>query len=269
VTVKTRVTRILGTASRLGLLEIKTLLVVLILAGAAWIFTGIATEVGEGETRSFDEKVLLAMRVPGDPADPIGPRWLEEAARDITALGGVTVLLIVTLSSAIYMLMAQRPRMALLLILSVLGAEAVNSLLKIGFARPRPELVAHQAQVFTASFPSGHSVMSAVTYLTMGALLAQLQTRRREKIFLLGLAIVLTLLVGLSRVYLGVHWPTDVLAGWTLGAAWAAVFWIVARILQRLELLHPRSFDSVVSDASSRGPRPGLREDGKSGGLKP
>ena len=111
-------TRILGTASRLGLLEIKTLLVVLILAGAAWIFTGIATEVGEGETRSFDEKVLLAMRVPGDPADPIGPRWLEEAARDITALGGVTVLLIVTLSSAIYMLMAQRPRMALLLIVS-------------------------------------------------------------------------------------------------------------------------------------------------------
>jgi len=252
--VKRRVTRILGTASRLGLLEIKTLLAVLQLLVVERPIIEIAEEVGEGETHSFDEKILLAMRVPGDPADPIGPKWLEESARDITALGGVTVLLIVTLSSAVYMLMVRRPRMALLLVGSVVGAEMVNSLLKIGFARPRPELVAHQAQVFTASFPSGHSVMSAVTYLTMGALLAQLQTRRREKIFLLGLAIVLTLLVGLKRVYLGVHWPTDVLAGWTLVAAWAAVFWIVARVLQRLELLHPRSLDAAVSDTGSPGP---------------
>src|SRR5262249_20272646 len=123
----TAVTRILGTASRLGLLEIKTLLIVLMLAGGAWAFTPIARGVGEGETRSFDESLLLAMRVPGDTADPIGPRWLEDAARDITALGGVAVLSIVTISSAAYMLMARRPRLALLLVISVIGAEILNS----------------------------------------------------------------------------------------------------------------------------------------------
>jgi undecaprenyl-diphosphatase len=233
------------------------LLIVLLLAGAAWIFAEIAAEVGEGETRSFDEWVLLAMRVPGDPADPIGPRWLEEAARDITALGGVAVLLIVTISSATYMLMDGRPRMALLLAVSVVGAEILNSLLKVGFARPRPELVAHQAYVFTASFPSGHSVMSAATYLTLGALLAQVQSRRRQKVFLLGLAITLTILVGLSRVYLGVHWPTDVLAGWTLGAAWAAMIWMVARILQRLGLLHHPSGETEIPPASTSDPELG------------
>ncbi|HVG81787.1 MAG TPA: phosphatase PAP2 family protein, partial [Methylomirabilota bacterium] len=210
-------------ASRLGLLEIKTLLVILLLAGAGWGFAELADEVGEGETRSFDEAVLLAMREPGDTNDPVGPRWFEEAARDVTALGGLVVLLIVTASSAAYMLLGRRPRMALLLTLSVIGAQILSSALKHGFARPRPELVAHEAYVYTASFPSGHSVMAAATYLTLGALLAQVQSRRRQKMFLLGLAMALALLVGMSRIYLGVHWPTDVLAGWTLGGLWALI----------------------------------------------
>jgi undecaprenyl-diphosphatase len=114
-------------ASRLGLLEIKTLLVILLLAGAGWGFAELADEVGEGETRSFDEAVLLAMREPGDTNDPVGPRWFEEAARDVTALGGLVVLLIVTASSAAYMLLGRRPRMALLLTLSVFGAQILSS----------------------------------------------------------------------------------------------------------------------------------------------
>ena len=227
----------IGVASRLGLLEIKTLLVVLLVAGAAWGFAEIADEVAEGATRSFDEAVLLAMREPGDTNDPIGPRWFEEAARDVTALGGLVVLLIVTLSAAAYMLMARRPRMALLLTLSVIGAQILSSALKHGFARPRPDLIAHEAYVYTASFPSGHSVMAAATYLTLGALLAQVQSRRRQKMFLLGMGMALAILVGMSRVYLGVHWPTDVLAGWTVGAGWAALVWLASRILQRLGAL--------------------------------
>ena len=255
MTLKKRVTRILGAASRLGLLEIRTLLIVLLLAGAAWSFAKIAEEVGEGETRSVDEAVLLALREPGDTADPIGPRWFEEAARDVTALGGVTVLAVVTLSSFAYMLMAGRPRMALLLAASVVGAQILSSALKRGFARPRPELVAHEAYVYTASFPSGHSVMAAATYLTLGVLLAQVQTRRRQKIFLLALALSLVLLVGLSRIYLGVHWPTDVLAGWTVGAGWAALVWLVARVLQRSGLLRHASGETEIPPAAESSSR--------------
>ena len=108
----------------------------------------------------------------------------------------------------------------------------VSTLTKLGFGRPRPDLVPHATQVYTASFPSGHAMMAAVTYLTLGALLARVQPRLRLKLYLIGLAATLTVLVGCSRVYLGVHWPTDVLAGWTLGAAWALGCWAIALWLQ-------------------------------------
>ena len=232
-----RLGRVFTTATHLGLFEIRTLLILLAVAGSAWGFASIAEEVGAGETRGFDERVLLFMRVPGDPNDPVGPRWFEEACRDVTALGGLVVLLLLTISSAVYLLMARRPRMAILVVVSVLGAQLLSSALKYGFERPRPELVPHEAYVYTASFPSGHSVMSAATYLTLAALLAQVQPHRRLKAFILGLAIAIVVLVGLSRVYLGVHWPTDVLAGWTVGAGWAALVWLASRILQRLGAL--------------------------------
>ena len=105
--------------------------------------------------------------------------------------------------------------------------------LKQIFERGRPDLVPHAVQVFSASFPSGHATLSAVTYLTLGALVARLAPHRLAKAYVLGVAIVLTLLVGTSRVYLGVHWPTDVLAGWCVGAAWAIACWLVAVWLQR------------------------------------
>jgi undecaprenyl-diphosphatase len=105
--------------------------------------------------------------------------------------------------------------------------------LKEFFERPRPDLVPHGAEVFTASFPSGHAMMSAVVYLTLGALLARVETGLRVKAFVLSVSVLLTVLVGISRVYLGVHWPTDVLAGWTVGAAWAVMCWLIARVLQR------------------------------------
>jgi undecaprenyl-diphosphatase len=109
----------------------------------------------------------------------------------------------------------------------------LSTLLKMGFDRPRPDLVPHGALVYTASFPSGHATLSAVVYLTLGALLARVQPRLVLKLYLLGLAILLTVMVGVSRVYLGVHWPTDVLAGWAVGAAWALLCWATALWLQR------------------------------------
>jgi undecaprenyl-diphosphatase len=195
-------------------------------------FIGIAEEVGEGEARGFDESLLLALRT-GDPADPIGPRWFETSVMDISALGGFAVLALVTLLAIGYLLAVKRWGSALLLLVATLGGTAISEGLKMGFNRPRPDLVAHIVETTSMSFPSGHAMLSAVTYLTLGALIARAQEQRRLRGYVLGAAILLTLLIGASRVYLGVHWPTDVLAGWCLGAAWALLCWAVSTWLMQ------------------------------------
>lgn len=216
------------------------------LAGLLFLAFGqIAEEVAEGETTWFDEKVLLALRAPGDLGDPLGPAWLEEAARDITALGSNPVLGIVVIAAIAYLLLMKRSGAALWVFASVVGGLLLSSVLKEAFARPRPDLVAHAAQVFTPSFPSGHATLSAVTYLTLGALLASMHDSRRLKVFFLGLAIFITVAVGLTRIYLGVHYPTDVLAGWCLGAAWAAICWTVFHWLQKRGAVRPASHDAL------------------------
>jgi len=195
-------------------------------------FIEIADEVGEGEARWFDESLLLALRT-SDPADPIGPRWFETAIMDITALGGFAVLALVTLLAVGYLLAIKRWGGALMLLAATLGGTAISEGLKMGFNRPRPDLVAHVVETTSMSFPSGHAMLSAVTYLTIGALIAHTQESRQLRGYVLGAAILLTLLIGASRVYLGVHWPTDVLAGWCLGAAWALVCWTAVTWLTR------------------------------------
>lgn len=212
--------------------ELVPLLVIVLVAGGIWLFAAIADEVNEGDTHQVDEEILLALRNPADRSDPLGPRWLEEMERDFTALGGVGVLLLLTGAVSVYLVLDGKNRAAVLVLLAVGGALIGSNLLKHGFQRPRPELVPHGSYVYTTSFPSGHSMMSAATYLTLGALMARVQKRRRVKIFLLAFAALLTLVVGISRVYLGVHWPTDVLAGWTAGGVWALLIWLLARWLQ-------------------------------------
>lgn len=198
------------------------------------MFAEIADEVGEGEARWFDEGLLLALRT-SDPADPIGPRWFEETVAEVTALGGFGVLALVTLLAVGYVLVRGKWGAALMLLAATLGGTAISEGLKVGFARPRPDLVAHAVDVTSMSFPSGHAMLSAVTYLTLGALLARTQPQRRVRAYVLGAAVLLTLLIGASRIYLGVHWPTDVLAGWCLGAAWALICWFAATLLTRRE----------------------------------
>ena len=184
--------------------------------------------MSEGETRHFDETVLLALRTPADRADPIGPAWLELALKDTTSLGSTTVLSFITVASILYLLLARQRGAALLVLISVGGGTILSSLLKIAYSRPRPDLVAHIVDVSTASFPSGHAMMSAITYLTLGALLASAEPNPRLRWFLMGIAVFLTLAIGFSRVYLGVHYPTDVLAGWILGSGWAILWLAVA-----------------------------------------
>ncbi|MDN3566606.1 phosphatase PAP2 family protein [Paeniroseomonas aquatica] len=192
-------------------------------------FALLADMLEDGEHR-FDEALMLALRQPGDAAQPIGPPWLALAMRDLTALGGIPVLGLLSLVALGYLLLARQGRAALLLLVSLPGGLLLNTLLKQGFDRPRPALVAHLVDVQTLSFPSGHAMLSAVGYLTLGALLAGAAAQRRQQGYIMGAAVLLVLLIGASRVYLGVHWPTDVLAGWCLGAAWAMGCWLVLQV---------------------------------------
>ncbi|MGO4706435.1 phosphatase PAP2 family protein [Microvirga sp. 2MCAF38] len=218
---------------RFGLNEIGPLVSFFGIALFALAFVLIADEVVEGETHAFDRALLMALRNPANPADPLGPVWLEEAARDMTGLGGTAVLGIITVSAIIGFLMAGKRGTALLVLIAVDGGMILSSLLKNGFDRPRPDLVPHAMEVYTASFPSGHAMLSAIAYLTLGAIFARTLPRKRLKAFIMSLAVFLTLIIGVSRVYLGVHWPSDVLAGWSVGAAWASLCWFVTLQLQR------------------------------------
>jgi undecaprenyl-diphosphatase len=199
----------------------------LVAAAAVFVFFELAQQVIRGNTRDLDEAILLALRDPMDLSDPVGPRWFEEMMRDLTALGGTAVLTVITLAVAGFLVVTDKRHTAFAVITAVITGTALSQMLKWGLARPRPDLVPHAAEVYTASFPSGHSMLSAVVYLTLAALVAQTQPSRRVRVYLIALATTLTMLVGASRIYLGVHWPTDVLGGWVVGATWALLSWLI------------------------------------------
>ena len=205
------------------------LILIVLIAGLGWAAVGISNAVMQGHTLDLDTQILLGMRTPGDMSDPIGPGWFEEAARDFTAFGGVIVLIVMTMFVAGYLGLRRSHRIMWFVLGAVGGGIVASHLLKFVFSRPRPDLVPYGSVVYTSSFPSGHSMTAAATYLTLAALLARSDPRARFRVYFFAVAIALTVTVGVSRVYLGVHWPSDVLAGWTMGALWALMCWTVAR----------------------------------------
>lgn len=216
----------------------RILLVFLALALALFLFLRLASEVAEGETFAIDKAIMLALRT-DNPSVPIGPAWLSDAMLQFTALGSGFVLWLVTLLATGFLLAAKKRKNALFLFAAIALGMTLNTLLKGMFVRPRPELVSHLVQVQTTSFPSGHAMNSAIVYLTLGGLLARSEGRRAVRIFLLSAAMFLTILVGFSRVWLGVHWPSDVLAGWCVGASWALATSLLARRMQHRRSLEP------------------------------
>jgi len=195
-------------------------------------FLALSRAVVGGRTSNFDRQVLLAMRETDDPTNPVGPQWFEEACRDMTALGGATVLTILCALVIAFFWLAGMRRAAVYVAVAVLGAALLSAGLKRAFERPRPDLVPHGQHVYMSSFPSGHSMLSAAVYLTLGLVASRFVPRRRLKALFLTAAVLVTTAVGASRVYLGVHWPSDVLAGWAVGAAWALLCWCAAAWLQ-------------------------------------
>ncbi len=189
------------------------------------VFVEITDEVLEGESDPIDRAVLLWLR----PSDP--PRWLLELVRDITALGGTVVLTLWVAVTALFLAFSGRVRACAFVIVAAGTGMLMSSGLKMIFNRDRPDIIAHDLYIATASFPSGHAMLSAVVYLTLGALISELVRPVWQKLYIVGVAAFLTGIVGFSRIYLGVHWPTDVLAGWAAGAAWAMGAWGLARFV--------------------------------------
>jgi undecaprenyl-diphosphatase len=193
------------------------------------VFLKLAGEVTDGDTLAFDTRILQALRSPTDPSKPIGPEWIESTLFDLTAIGGPSVLLLVVFAAVGFLLFQARYRTALFVWVACISAEFVTIALKNAFNRPRPAIVPHLRAVYSTSFPSGHAMESAIVYLTLGALLMRFAESRLTKLYCLGMAMFLTALVGVSRVYLGVHYPTDVIGGWLIGFMWASICWLAAQ----------------------------------------
>jgi undecaprenyl-diphosphatase len=217
-----------------GDLELSVLIAAALVVIGSWVFIVIAGLVAHGGTQVIDERLMQALRRSDDPSIPLGPLWLRDAAIDITALGGGLVLTLVSLAVAGFILLHRRYGALVLLILASSGGALLNALLKSLFARDRPTIVPQLVTAMHKSFPSGHAMSSATIYLALAVLLAGLTVRRRDRAYILGVALTMTFLSGLSRVYLGVHYPSDVLAGWAAGLVWALLCWIAVRSAPRI-----------------------------------
>ena len=211
--------------------EIRVLIAVALIAGALNLFIELGDDVGEGDYSDLDRRLILMMRTPGDPTDPIGSRSIEEAVRDMTALGGTLVVTLVTIIAVLAFAFHNRWKHALVMGGGVLLATLSIDLTKALYGRPRPDLVPHGSYVYSGSFPSGHSAMAAATFLILAVLISSLEPRRRTKALAYGVAAAVLVAAGVSRVYLGVHWPSDVVAGWCLGSVWALAAFAVLRLI--------------------------------------
>ncbi len=194
-----------------------------LIAALLLLFAGIAWAVFRGFTHALDVAAILSLR---NLLDSIGPAWMAETARDVTSLGSVVVVCLVVAPFAGYLFLSGRRNSAVLMLVAAAGGLVLNDLLKIIFDRPRPDLSLPSIRVFTSGFPSGHAALSTAAYLIMASLLAQSAPSARLKRYIMAAAALLVLLIGLSRVYLGVHYPSDVLAGWCVGASWALICWL-------------------------------------------
>lgn len=241
----------------LGEHVLAVLLGLLIPVAGVLAFVELAERVMGGHTREFDERLIFALRQPHHPATPLGPPWMAEAGRDLTSLGGSSVIVLVTVVVAGFLLLDRKYAATLFVVTATGSGFALSAALKAVFQRPRPEVVPHLMKAYYSSFPSGHSMVSAVVYLTLGALMTRLVAERRLKFYVMAVAVFVTTVVGVSRVYMGVHYPTDVLAGWCAGLSWASLCWLAARALQRRGAIEGEGLTDLprgVRDGSGRGP---------------
>jgi undecaprenyl-diphosphatase len=196
---------------------------ILVPAVAALAFLVLAGFIAADRSFSFDTKLVLLFRDPANPAAPLGPAWFQEAVRDMTAFGSFVGLFFMATTATLALWLCGYRHLAIGLVVSLLAALLASNGLKIVIGRERPDIVGHAALTFTASFPSGHAFLSAVTLLSIAGFVGLASRREDIKRLCIALAWVMIVLIGISRIYLGVHWPTDVLGGWLLGVAWSSI----------------------------------------------
>jgi len=219
--------------------EIAVLAALLVIAFGVMTFADVADDMAEADGQAFDHSVLMAMRpYADDPGRPWGPWWLKEAADDITSLGGISVLGLFATIAVVFLVIQRKRLSAVLLLVGLAGGVMLSEGLKSVFERERPPSAYQAVETINASFPSGHALLSAVFYLTLGVMLTRAFPQRRFKVFVMGVAVLMTLLVGVTRIYLAAHWASDVFAGWSVGAAWAMLLWLFAYAVDRRQNRH-------------------------------
>ncbi len=198
-----------------------------------WGFFVLAADVSAGAHLPLETRILRSLRTAADPGVGIGPAWLPEAARDMTALGSTAVLTLLVGVVLAWLMFRRRYEIAGFVFAATGSGALLSVALKFLIGRKRPTVVPHLMAENSLSFPSGHSMGSFVVYFTLAAVLARMVERRREKLFFVGLAAMLSFLIGLSRIYLGVHYPSDVLGGWAAGTVWAGLWAMTLWWLER------------------------------------
>ncbi len=227
--------------------DIFYLLILFLIFLFLWSFLGLSDLVERGRIQKFDEWVLSSVRHFDDPTQLRGPDWMKDFMRDITALGGLPILTLITLGVIGYLILQKSYRSLWLVLIATVSGFLMSLMLKFYFIRTRPDIVPHLMTETTPSFPSGHSMMSAVVYLTLAALLTRLEVSNKVRMYTISLAILVVFLIGISRVFLGVHYPTDILGGWTFGLGWAMLCWYLARYLQQRGAIEAPEPESVTS----------------------
>ena len=215
--------------ARVNELEMQALLIWLSIASALWAFIMLGSEIGEGDTGAFDRHLIGLLRTSGNGGEPIGPAWFKDSMRDVTALGGFTFLTLMTIVAVLSLLFHRKRREGIIVATTAISAQTSVEFLKYLYDRPRPGSILPQIHAYTASFPSGHTTESTAIFLTVATVIASLEANNNIKILSYTAATFMILAIGFSRVYLGMHWPTDVLGGWVLGTAWALAAWTALR----------------------------------------